>query len=172
MVRVFEGFSATRTAALTAGALLAKQGQRVLILERHYTAGGFTHVFRRKQFEWDIGLHYIGDVQRKGSMLRQLFDHITEERLAWADMGSVYDQAIFPDKSYDFVTGCSNLKEVLYREFPKERQAIDTYFDYIFKSEKASRFFFQSKVLPEFLSYQSLKKYFFLHVKILVLFHI
>ena len=33
---------------LTAAALLARHGgQRVLVLERHYTAGGFTHVFRR-----------------------------------------------------------------------------------------------------------------------------
>ena len=33
---------------LTAAALLSRQaGKRVLVLERHYTAGGFTHTFRR-----------------------------------------------------------------------------------------------------------------------------
>lgn len=39
---------------LTTGAILAKEGKKVLILERHYTAGGFTHVFKRKGYEWDV----------------------------------------------------------------------------------------------------------------------
>jgi len=40
---------------LTAAALLARHaGKRVLVLERHYTAGGFTHTFRRPGYEWDV----------------------------------------------------------------------------------------------------------------------
>ena len=31
---------------LTTGAILSKEGKKVLLLERHYTAGGFTHVFK------------------------------------------------------------------------------------------------------------------------------
>lgn len=34
--------------SLTTAAILAKEGQKVLILERHTTAGGFTHVFQNK----------------------------------------------------------------------------------------------------------------------------
>ncbi len=33
---------------LSAASILAKEGKKVLILERHYTAGGFTHVFKRR----------------------------------------------------------------------------------------------------------------------------
>ena len=36
---------------LTTAAILAKENQKVLVVERHYTAGGFTHVFKRKGFE-------------------------------------------------------------------------------------------------------------------------
>ena len=36
--------------SLTTAALLAKEGKKVLVLERHYVAGGFTHVFKRKVF--------------------------------------------------------------------------------------------------------------------------
>jgi len=36
---------------LSAAALLAKEGQKSLILEQHYTPGGYTHVFKRKGFE-------------------------------------------------------------------------------------------------------------------------
>jgi choline dehydrogenase-like flavoprotein len=44
---------------LTTAALLAIHGgKRVLVLERHYVAGGFSHSFHRPGYEWDVGLHY------------------------------------------------------------------------------------------------------------------
>src|ERR1700728_1598486 len=67
---------------LAAAALLSIYGRkRVLVLERHYVAGGYTHVFQRHGYEWDVGLHYIGEVQQEGSMLRRAFDTITDGRL-------------------------------------------------------------------------------------------
>ena len=56
---------------LSTAAILSKQGHKVLVLERHYTAGGFTHVFKRKGYEWDVGIHYVGEVQRKNSILKK-----------------------------------------------------------------------------------------------------
>ena len=77
---------------LSAAATLAKIGnKRVLVLERHYTAGGFTHTFRRPGYEWDVGIHYIGGVSHPRGMTRRLFDFITDGELEWADMGDVYD---------------------------------------------------------------------------------
>ena len=56
---------------LSTAALLAKYaGQRVLVLERHYTAGGYTHAFRRPGYEWDAGVHYIGAVNDRESPVR------------------------------------------------------------------------------------------------------
>jgi len=46
---------------------------RVLVLERHYAMGGFTHTFRRPDYEWDVGLHYIGQVQDPASSVRRAF---------------------------------------------------------------------------------------------------
>lgn len=40
---------------LTAAAILAKAGKRVLILEQHDQAGGCTHTFEIKGFEFDVG---------------------------------------------------------------------------------------------------------------------
>lgn len=40
---------------LTAAALLAKAGKRVLVLEQHEQAGGCTHTFENKGFEFDVG---------------------------------------------------------------------------------------------------------------------
>ena len=61
--------------SLSAAAILAKEGHKVLVLERHYTAGGYTHIFKRKGFEWDVGIHYIGDMQRPESAMKKLFDY-------------------------------------------------------------------------------------------------
>src|ERR1017187_627172 len=80
---------------LTAASLLARHaGKRVLVLERHYTAGGFTHVFRRPGYQWDVGVHYIGQVNDPVSPVRATFDHLTDGRLQWHAMPDVYDRVI------------------------------------------------------------------------------
>ena len=62
---------------LTVATWLAKLGKKVLVLEKHYTPGGFTHSFKRKGgFFWDVGVHYVGNVGENGS-LRKLFDLLT-----------------------------------------------------------------------------------------------
>jgi all-trans-retinol 13,14-reductase len=136
---------------LTTGAMLAKEGQKVLILERHYTAGGFTHVFKRKGYEWDVGIHYIGDVQSKNSMISKLFDYIADGNIKWADMGEVYDRIVIGDTHYDLVKGVKNFKKQLTSYFPDEENAINEYVKLVFAATKTSRSFFMSKVIPPFL---------------------
>ena len=138
--------------SLTTAAILSKEGQKVLVLERHYTAGGFTHIFKRKGFEWDVGIHYIGEVQRETSVLKKLFDYITDAQLKWADMGDVYDKIIIGDKHYDFVKGVQNFKDKILEYFPEEKQAIDDYVRLVFEAIKASQKFYMDKALSPFLS--------------------
>ena len=137
--------------SLTTGAILAKEGQKVLVLERHYTAGGFTHVFKRKGYEWDVGIHYIGDVQRPDSPVKRLFDYITNSKLLWADMGEVYDRIIIGDKTYDLVKGVQNFKDKLISYFPKEEKAISKYIELVFAANKAMGKFYMQKALPEII---------------------
>lgn len=40
---------------LAAAALLSKAGKRVVVLEQHDQAGGCTHTFHNKGFEFDVG---------------------------------------------------------------------------------------------------------------------
>lgn len=136
---------------LSAAAILAKEGHRVLILERHYTAGGFTHVFKRKGFEWDVGIHYIGDMQRPKSAMKKLFDYVTDGNLKWADMGDVYDRIFIGDRSYDLVKGVQNFKDKLSAYFPEEKEAISNYVDLIFKANKTAVKFYMNKAIPPFL---------------------
>ena len=138
---------------LASAQLLANTGKKVLVLERHYVLGGFTHVFKRKGFEWDVGVHYIGEVHRKHSVLRRLFDHLTDGELQWAEMGEVYDRIMFGDEEYPFRTGVQNFKDDLKARFPKEKQAIDRYVDLVFQVVKASRNFFVEKGLGDVASF-------------------
>jgi len=138
---------------LTAAATLSKlAGKRVLVLERHYTAGGFTHTFRRPGYEWDVGVHYIGDVSHPRAMARRMFDFITDGQLDWADMGEVYDRIIIGDNSYDFVKGYENFRAKLHGYFPAEKEAIDRYLAKVTATVKKAQLYFAEKALPPLLS--------------------
>ena len=137
---------------LAAAALLATQARRrVLVLERHYVPGGFTHTFRRPGYEWDVGVHYIGDVQ-PGRMLRALFDEITDAKLEWEDMGEVYDRALLGDFRFDFPRGESALRERLHAAFPSERAAIERYFELVHEAVSAMHDFLATRAYPRLVA--------------------
>lgn len=134
---------------LTTAALLAKHaGQRILVLERHYTAGGFTHAFRRPGYEWDAGVHYIGRVNDRNSAERAAFDHLTDGRLGWSPMPDVYDHISIGDRDYDFPTGTERFRQQIGHRFPSERKAIDQYMAAVFATVKASGLYFAEKAIP------------------------
>jgi all-trans-retinol 13,14-reductase len=136
---------------LAAAALLARHGRRrVLVLERHYAIGGFTHVFRRPGYEWDVGVHYVGEVQ-PGGLLRPLFDEITDVQLAWADMGPVYDRVFLGETRFDFPRGEDALRARLVERFPTELNAIDRYFALVHETVAATHDFLASKAFPRLI---------------------
>jgi all-trans-retinol 13,14-reductase len=133
---------------LTAAALLAEHaGKRVLVLEQHYTAGGFTHTFHRPGYEWDVGVHYIGQTDPR-TLMRRAFDHLTDGELEWADMGDVYDTIIIGDDRYELVKGRRNWRARMLDYFPGEDAAIDGYLDRVARTVKASRLYFAEKAVP------------------------
>ena len=132
---------------LTTASILAQNGKKVLVLERHFVAGGYTHVFKRQKYEWDVGLHYIGDLD-KNELIKNVFDYITEKPIQWAPMDEIYDSSIIEGDRYDFVKGEENLKAKFKEYFPDESTAIDTYFKYIKKVNDASPWYFSEKLLP------------------------
>lgn len=71
---------------LTAAALLSKAGKKVVVLEQHDQAGGCTHTFHIKGFEFDVGelntpynickqLQYNGALTSTGNRLIRLMAH-------------------------------------------------------------------------------------------------
>lgn len=134
---------------LTAAVMLAREaGQRVLVLERHYTPGGYTHSFRRPGFEWDVGVHYVGEMGEAGSQLRAAFDYLTDGQLQWAPMGDVYDRLVFPQLTFEYVTGRDRLEQSLVEQFPSQRDEIARYLQAVDDCVSSSTRFFVEKSLP------------------------
>jgi all-trans-retinol 13,14-reductase len=111
---------------LTTAALLSELGWKVCVLEQHYTAGGYTHSYERSGYEWDVGVHYIGDVGAP-TRTRRLFDFLSEGRLEWAPMDDEYDRFYVGDKVFCARAGKQAFRDNLVAQFPAEESAIDAY---------------------------------------------
>jgi phytoene dehydrogenase-like protein len=105
--------------ALAFAALMAKLRKwRVLVLERHFKIGGFTHTFSRPGgWTWDVGVHYVGDMGR-GMDGRRLFDFITDGRVDWAPLPDVYDVFVYPGLTLKVPKGRANFERALVEHFP------------------------------------------------------
>ena len=113
---------------LTTAALLSDLGQRVCVLEQHYTAGGYTHSYERNGYEWDVGVHYIGDVGAP-TRTRKMFDYLSSGELEWAPMDEEFDRFYFGERSYTAHAGKEAFRDNLLRQFPDEARAIDRYME-------------------------------------------
>lgn len=133
---------------LTTAVFLAKAGKKVVILEQHYTPGGFTHTFKRRGgYVWDVGVHYVGNMGEK-SKLRGIFNYLSNNQLKWDSMGDPYDVAYIGDKRYEYVAGVENFRNKFYEYFPNDKVAIDAYLKKLKASTLKSFLFFVQKVLP------------------------
>jgi len=137
---------------LTTASVLAQEGWRVLVLEKHYEPGGFCHTFRRKGFEWDVGVHYVGGVHKTRGLQRQAFDYISGDRLDWANMGAPYDRAIIDGKTYDFVPGAQQQLDLWISYFPEEENAIREYWALVKEASKSKQMFFADRAVPPLIS--------------------
>ena len=111
---------------LTTAALLSELGWKVCVLEQHYTAGGYTHSYDRAGYEWDVGVHYIGDVGTK-TRTRRMFDFLSDGKLEWAPMDDEYDRFYIGDRVFCARAGKQAFRDNLVAQFPHEEQAIDQY---------------------------------------------
>ncbi len=115
---------------LATAALLARtERRRVLVLERHWRAGGFTHTFSRPGgWRWDVGVHYVGaDVVRPG-MARDVFRVTTGGDLAWSRMPEPFERLVFPGFEHEIHGGGGErFAEDLSRAFPAEARGIRAY---------------------------------------------
>lgn len=133
---------------MTAAACLAELGNKVLVLEQHYTAGGFTHSYARNGYEWDVGVHYIGDVGAPHTLTRRLFDFVSNGGLKWAPMDDHFDRIFLGDESFDLVATPTKYRAELLTHFPDDAAAIDEYLRRIATAAGSMRLLTMEKLLP------------------------
>lgn len=112
---------------LTAASLLAQLGdKRVLVLERHFRLGGFTHTFSRKGYTWDVGVHYVGGMA-EGSQMRGLFDLVTRAGVSWQPLPGRFEVFHYPDLTFRVPNNPERYLGELIAAFPREEQALRRY---------------------------------------------
>ncbi|MDJ0835928.1 MAG: NAD(P)/FAD-dependent oxidoreductase [Acidobacteriota bacterium] len=107
--------------------LLAKDGLRVLMVERHYMVGGYCSTFRRKGFVFDAASHFYPLLGNPDTLTGKLLGRLGIQ-CGWVKMDPV-DHFHFPDGSTfrvpaDFDTYLALLKQ----EFPDQATGLDAFF--------------------------------------------
>ncbi len=114
---------------MTVASLMAQmRDTRVLVLERHFKLGGFSHSFTRPGHRsWDVGLHYVGGMDA-AEPSRQLFDLVTARGVQWRKMVSPFEKFVYPDFTFEVPDSETRYRQALIARYPFERSAIETYF--------------------------------------------
>ncbi len=137
---------------LACAAALAKYaGHRVLVLEQHYRLGGFTHAYTRAGYEWDVGVHYLGQLG-EGQSGKVLFDNLTDGAVSWARLPDVYERVYLGERVYEYVAGAERFVERLGADFPRERDVIARYVALCADVMRASAHYYLERALPRWLS--------------------
>ncbi|XP_071060261.1 all-trans-retinol 13,14-reductase-like [Pseudochaenichthys georgianus] len=140
---------------LTAAAVLSKAGKRVLVLEQHDQAGGCTHTFQNKGFEFDVGIHYLGQLH-EGSLLRVALDQITEGQLQFTKLEQHFDTLILGQndqrREYHIHSGKTEMAESLKKQFPGEEEAIDEFMRLMKLASRRTPLIATLKIIPYWLA--------------------
>jgi phytoene dehydrogenase-like protein len=130
---------------LTAGAKLAKEGKKVLLVEQHDRPGGCATTFKRKDFTFEVGLHEMDGLDRR-DMKTRIFN----------DLG-VFNEVEFlkVPEFYHFTNGRFEITmphdpdeaiRTLTEKFPDEEIGIKAYFEQILNARKKAK---ESEGKPE-----------------------
>jgi len=118
---------------LTAAALLARRGLKVLVLEQHYLPGGFCTAWprtvrrgaQRLRYVFDAGVHDVSGLGPRGPVRHLLRQLDLEPHLQWRRMGHEY---LLPGLGVKVPHRAEDFVALLAGRFPAERAAIAAFF--------------------------------------------
>nr|CRH07085.1 putative FAD dependent oxidoreductase [Candidatus Magnetococcus massalia] len=115
---------------LTAGALAAKAGARVLLLERHYLFGGAATVFKRKKMQIEVGLHELDGLD-EGDVKYPLFQRLgLFEQLTFVPVPEFYTlrHPQLGDAPFVMPEGVERAQAAVTTRFPQHAEGIKQWF--------------------------------------------
>lgn len=113
---------------LTAAALLARAGRRVLVVERHDRPGGYAHAFRRRRYRFDSAVHLVGGCEpgpfEEGGELHRLLSALgVRDRCDFVPVDPCY-RVEWPGLTLEAPCGLEAFVEAHVEQFPAERKGI------------------------------------------------
>lgn len=112
---------------LTTGNLLAKNGQRVLILEKHFQVGGCVTTYQRKNYPMDV-VHVLGGL-KDGQPVDRIFGYLNlYSKIKFNEVEKVFIYK-FPGYSISCYTDMGKYRIELQDAFPKEKMVITRILD-------------------------------------------
>lgn len=133
---------------LICGSYLAKKKIRVLIIEKHYQAGGCCTSFRRNGFTFDSGAHLFGSCGHR-QMLGIFLSHLgIKNNFLKLDPTDILH---FPDETITISSDLDQYIDYLCQEFPSEADNIKLFF------KEISRMLYHERRMPVLAKYQNSK---------------
>lgn len=125
---------------LSCGAVLARWGYNVTLLEQQRQAGGCLQTFVRDGVRFETGMHYIGSAA-KGEVLESLLRYLgVRDGLELHELDrDGYDVVRFKGGDFAFRNTPEAFVEGLAAHFPHERDNLATYMDVVYKAAAASQ---------------------------------
>jgi phytoene dehydrogenase-like protein/NAD(P)H-flavin reductase len=122
------------------------------VLEKHSERGGQTHMFRRDGAAWDVGLHYVGALD-KGSIVRTVIDFLSGGALEWNKMTDDFERFLYPGLHFAVPSDPARYLQRLVERFPDEAPAIRRYFKDLRAVASWHVLGIQQQFLPQPLAY-------------------
>jgi all-trans-retinol 13,14-reductase len=119
---------------LASAICLARSGQKVLVLEKHYVPGGWCHSFHLNGQRFSPGVHYIGLLDKNQStndLYRGL--GVANDLVFFRMNKNAYEHCQLGNVTIDMPAGQDNLYESLAKKFPKEKKNLKKYLDLVRK---------------------------------------
>ncbi len=112
---------------LTAGAKLAKEGKKVLVIEQHDRPGGCATTFRRKDYTLEVGLHEMVGFNTKDLKTKIFNDLDVFNNVEFLEIPEFYR---FVNKNHDIVIphDADEATQVLTDRFPDDEKGIKDFF--------------------------------------------
>lgn len=112
---------------LVCGSLLAREGKRVLILERQAHLGGCLQTFQRDGLSFDTGFHYVGGLA-EGQPLHSIFSYLGLMQLPWVRLDADgFDRVTIGQQTFPMAEGYDRFADTLGEYFPHEQKALKQY---------------------------------------------
>jgi phytoene dehydrogenase-like protein len=116
-------------AGLTAGALFAKQGKRVLVLERHDKFGGAATVYHRKKIGIEVGLHEMDGMDEEDPKFQTWTELGLWDRVETIRLPEFYGVKTRSDGPvFCLPEGLAAAEAALCTQFPEQQKALRHYF--------------------------------------------